>query len=333
MTDPSPPAPLRPDRPRWLATGGSGRVGRMVRRAWAEAPPAATLLMPQRRAGDVPGGLVWDPLAGDLPEGVGPVDTLIALAGITPASGQPLELNTALAVATLTAARRHGIGRVLLTSSSAVYGAPAGDAPLSEDSPLRPLNPYGAAKLAMEAACAPFRDAGVEVCCLRIGNVAGADALLLNAATARPDQPIRLDRFAGAAAETDPDGPGPIRSYLGPATLARVLAGLAAAPGPLPAALNVALPHPVGMADLAEAAELPWLWQPAPAGALRRLTLDVGRLARLYRFTPAEGGLPAPEAPAADPDPTRPRAAPLRPDAAALARDMVHQWHRLKDPA
>jgi UDP-glucose 4-epimerase len=121
-----------------------------------------------------------------------------------------------------------------------------------------------------------WRDRGLAVCSLRIGNVAGADALLLNAAASAPHF---IDRFAS--------GGGPVRSYIGPVSLARVIAALADAPD-LPAVLNVAAPAPVAMADLARAAGGDWRWRPAPEGAVERLTLDCTALTRRVHFAPAE---------------------------------------------
>lgn len=290
---PSSPTPVSAQRVRWLVTGGSGRVGRMVVRHWELAPPAAELLI-QTRSGT--SGLIWDPMQSILPTEAGQIDCLIAMAGITPATGQPLDVNAALAVATLESAKQRSIPRVLLTSSSAVYGISADSAPIREGDPLRPLNPYGASKVAMEAACQPFRDAGIEVCCLRIGNVAGADALLLNGPRASEAIPLTVDRFA--------DGRGPIRSYLGPATLARVLACLAAHPHPLPPALNIAAPEPIGMADLAEAAGLPWVWRDAPTSAVQTITLDCSAISRLCHFSATDSS----------------------------AAEMVRQWQLSRDP-
>ncbi|NGM44579.1 NAD(P)-dependent oxidoreductase [Rhodobacter sp. SGA-6-6] len=290
MTDSSPST----TQPRWLVTGTSGRVGRMLRRHWQAEPPPCVLIVQSRRPGE---GLEWDLLTGPLPDGAGPLDCLIAFAGVTPGPGADLSVNIALAEATLSAAHAAGIPRVLVTSSSAVYGAPAGDGPLDEDSPLRPVNAYGHAKLAMEAACAPWRDRGLEVCCLRIGNVAGADVLLLNGRTASPEAPLRIDRFA--------DGAGPLRTYIGPETLAGVTVALARHPNPLPDVVNIGTPRPVAMANLATAAGMSWCWQEAPPTAIQRITLDLSRLESLYSFAPA------------DSEPA----------------EMIRQWHDTRDPA
>jgi hypothetical protein len=120
---------------------------------------------------------------------------------------------------------------------------------------------------------------------LRIGNLAGADMLAGSAAGGA----VTLDRFAS--------GSGPVRSYVGPATLARVLAALAARAGAglpavlppvLPPVLNVAEPGGIAMADLLRAAGIGFGWRPAPAGAIERVVLDVARLAALVPLPPAD---------------------------------------------
>ena len=187
--------------------------------------------------------------------------------------------NRALAEACLVAAQAAGISRVLLASSSAVYGVGPTGAAFDETAPPRPLSAYGRAKLEMEAACDPARRAGLDVCILRIGNVAGADALLapLTGLSVDPAKPLRIDSFA--------DGRGPLRSYIGPGTLAQALAGLATYPSPLPAVLNVAALHPVHMEDLARVAKWPFDLIAAPATAHQSITLDCSLLNRLCPLT------------------------------------------------
>lgn len=256
-----------------LFVGLSGRVGRLIRPFLPEDLPVADR-QPE------PGGLAWDLLAGAGPlralaERSGAPPALVVLSGTTPATGTDMDLNRALGVAAMAAAVEAGVGRVLLASSAAVCGPPRA-APWRETDPVAPTGAYGRAKLAMELAAEPFRAAGLEVCALRIGNVAGADALLLNA-----PGPIRLDRFA--------DGTGPVRSYIGPATLARLLLALALTPGRLPPVLNLAAPGAVAMRDLAEAAGLPWAWVPAPPEAVPRQVLDLTSLALIVPLDDTEG--------------------------------------------
>jgi nucleoside-diphosphate-sugar epimerase len=265
-----------------LVTGGSGRIGRLLARAWAAAPPPLYPLWQSRRGER--GTLHWTPLEGPraLLSALGgrPPAAMLVFSGVTPGGDAPPELNGALARACLDAARAAGIPRVLYASSQAVYGPP-GDTPFSEADAPRPASAYGRAKLAAEAACDAARSDGLEVCALRIGNVFGADALMRNAARLPPGGALEIDRFA--------DGQGPLRSYIGPATLARVLGALAADPDPLPPVLNLAAPGAVAMADLATAAGVPWHWTPAPPTAVQRVLLDCSALARRVHVQPDEG--------------------------------------------
>jgi UDP-glucose 4-epimerase len=71
------------------------------------------------------------------------------------------------------AARLHGIARVVLASSAAVYGD-AQTLPLTEQVETRPISPYGAAKLASEAILLGHAAAyGFTVRCQRYFNVYG----------------------------------------------------------------------------------------------------------------------------------------------------------------
>jgi GDP-4-dehydro-6-deoxy-D-mannose reductase len=64
---------------------------------------------------------------------------------------------------------------LLCASSAEVYGEPApGRLPFREDQALEPVTPYGAAKAAMETACAQYaRARGLRIALMRIFNVLG----------------------------------------------------------------------------------------------------------------------------------------------------------------
>jgi len=284
--------------PRVLIVGGSGRIGRMLRRAWADTPPAGLSLVFQTRSQQAGSGdVIWDPLSGDSAalRAAGPFDAMLVLSGVVPKPGADFSLNTDIGLACGAAAAACGISRVLLASTSAVYGAALARA-YSEQDPCTPVNDYGRAKLEMEAAClAQARASGTELCCLRIGNVAGADVLLINGRALQDGARLQLDQFS--------DGGTPLRSYIGPATLARVLARLSVQEAPLDPLLNIAVPVPVTMGDLVDAAAIPFDLRPAPATAHQNVTLECARLADLYPFVPKD----------ADP------------------AEMVEQWHQLRD--
>ena len=64
--------------------------------------------------------------------------------------------NVAGGITLLEAAREVGVDRVVFSSTAAVYGVPDAT-PITEDAPLRPINPYGETKRAFEGALALVR--------------------------------------------------------------------------------------------------------------------------------------------------------------------------------
>jgi UDP-glucose 4-epimerase len=84
--------------------------------------------------------------------------------------------NVAGGISLLQAMRDAGVGRLVISSTAAVYGVPE-STPIPEDAPLRPINPYGESKRSFEAAAGWFSTAyGLRVVSLRYFNVAGASA-------------------------------------------------------------------------------------------------------------------------------------------------------------
>ncbi|OOG48391.1 NAD-dependent epimerase/dehydratase family protein [Polaromonas sp. A23] len=61
---------------------------------------------------------------------------------------------------------------IFFSSGGTVYGNPAA-VPVAEDSPLNPLSPHGAGKVAQEAFCHAFRARGHAVTILRLSNAYG----------------------------------------------------------------------------------------------------------------------------------------------------------------
>ena len=76
----------------------------------------------------------------------------------------------------LEAMRRHGVDRVVFSSTAAVFGNPVSDM-IDEDHPKNPINPYGASKLMVERVLADAANAyGLRSVALRYFNAAGAAA-------------------------------------------------------------------------------------------------------------------------------------------------------------
>lgn len=270
---------------RFAFLGASGRVGKLLRAVWAkERDPDLRIDWQFRNPEDVcSNGFEWadmallDPFL-DHAKSVGGLDGLFVFVGAT-GQREPaqLALNVSLVTQAMQAAAAAKIPRVIVASSAAVYGGGTGR-PFCESDTLAPINRYGAAKRDMEKSCRELSQAsGIDVCMLRIGNVAGADALLGNAVNWRPgDEPIPLDIF--------PDGSGPRRSYIGPESLAQVLKALALSPLPLAPVLNVAAPQCVSMDALLDAAGIAWTPKHVEASPLQNILLDCKRLEALAFF-------------------------------------------------
>lgn len=277
---------------RFIFLGASGRIGRLLRTIWPSDDgqgPQVDWQLRHAKYGHK-NALIWpdlsvlDPLSNHV-EMCGGIDGFFVFLGSTQSTCKTEE-NTmlehvTLVEAALDAAVSANISRVIVASSSAVYGAGQGK-PFQEDDVLDPVNAYGAAKCEMEKTCrAHARMIGIDLCFLRIGNVAGADALLGNAAHWKQgDAPVKLDIY--------PDGDGPRRSYIGPKSLANVMSGLALQLGPLPEVINVAAPQSVSMNALLDAASIGWEARHVAASPLQTIMLDCRQLEDLSLITKAD---------------------------------------------
>ncbi len=173
---------------RVLVTGGAGYIGSVGVEKLLDAGHEVTVLdnlRTGRRAsvgpgatfieGDVRhGGFVLD-LLGDLkPDAI----MHFAAATIVPESVTKPDLyfgiNTVGGYNLLEGARLAGVGKFIFSSTAAVYGSPE-QLPITEDSPKRPVSPYGSAKLMFEQMLDSYSSAyGLRWIAFRYFNVAGA---------------------------------------------------------------------------------------------------------------------------------------------------------------
>ncbi len=124
----------------------------------------------------------------------------------------------------LHAMKEHGVNKLIFSSTCATYGE-AGDEPITEDLPQKPINPYGATKLMVERILKDFNKAyGLQYVGLRYFNAAGADPEGIIGESHNPEThiiPLILDAASGIRSEfeiygTDyntPDG-SCIRDYI-----------------------------------------------------------------------------------------------------------------------
>lgn len=173
---------------RCLVTGGAGFIGsHLVESLAREGHPVRVLdnfdtgmrenLAPITPAPEMIDGDVGDPSVVDRAvQGVDVVYHLAALASVQKSVEDPPASHRVCATGTLhvlDAARKHGIRRVVYAGSASAYGIPEQEVQ-NENTPLMPLSPYGAAKLAGEMYMKAFSNTyGLETVRLRFFNVFG----------------------------------------------------------------------------------------------------------------------------------------------------------------
>jgi UDP-glucose 4-epimerase len=170
---------------RLLVTGGAGYVGSAVAAYLLEAGHEVVVLDDEStgHADNVPAGAeyvrgtVQDAAADVLAEEIDAVLHFAAKSLVAESVANPgayWENNLGGTLALLEAMRRTGCGSIVFSSTAATYGQPE-RIPVDESAPVRPVNPYGASKLAVDVTLTEFaRLIGIGAVSLRYFNVAGA---------------------------------------------------------------------------------------------------------------------------------------------------------------
>ncbi len=192
-----------------LITGGGGFIGTLLARRLIEAGHQVVLLDRQFNPATLDkAGPVQETIEADITDGakiraiVGRVqpDGIVHLAAIMTAQCEadpPLAfaINVGGTFNILEASRRSGVGKVVVTSSAAVYEEVEPTPPLDEDAPVNPLGVYGMTKVQLEAWCAFYhRRFGIDTRVARPaavvgpGRAAGGSATQFTSATI--DEPL-----------------------------------------------------------------------------------------------------------------------------------------------
>lgn len=171
-----------------LVTGGAGYIGSVATRLLLDAGHEVTVydsLAQGHRAAVSDGARL---VAGDLADTAlldrtfreGGFEAVLHFAGLirVPESvenpARYFDHNVARGVNLLNACARHRVGKLVFSSTAAVYGAPA-QVPIAEDAPRAPTNPYGDTKRVFEELLVSYeRACGMRTARLRYFNVCGA---------------------------------------------------------------------------------------------------------------------------------------------------------------
>src|SRR4051794_5403720 len=173
--------------PAALVTGGGGFIGSNLARLLLDDGYEGAILdnfLSGYRANvdALPGvrvveGDIRDPAAlDDAAAGADVVFHLAASVGNTRSIERPIEdseINVLGTLQVLEAARRHGVAKVVFSSSAGIFGE-LKQLPIAEDHPVEPDTPYGSTKLCAEKLCLAYAKLyELDAVCLRYFNVYG----------------------------------------------------------------------------------------------------------------------------------------------------------------
>jgi UDP-glucose 4-epimerase len=174
---------------RILVTGGAGYIGSHMVKVLADRGDEVSVLddLSTGHGDAVRGGVFFRGSIGDEQQTARllrerKIEAVIHFAAaslVAESVADPLKYyrrNVAGTAALVSAMREAAVGKIVFSSSAAVYGHPQ-RLPIDETHPTEPVNPYGSTKLAMERMLAECSAAyGLSAAVLRYFNAAGAEA-------------------------------------------------------------------------------------------------------------------------------------------------------------
>lgn len=290
----------------YLVTGGGGFIGSHLVRALVRRGERVRVLEngfsgDHRRIADVLADVEW--IVGDVRDvenvrracrGVEVVLHQAAVASVPRSIAEPEMTHATNLTGTLnvlSAAQQAGARRVVVASSSAVYGDLPGS-PKSEAMPTRPLSPYAAHKLAGEHYCRIWRELyGIETVALRYFNVFGPSQ------DPRSEYAAVIPKFISAALA----GQAPMiygdgrqsRDFISVADIVEVNLRAAVSPRAVGQVVNVgtgigtSLNRLVAELERILGREIQPIYAAARAGDIRESVADITRLRTAIEYEPA----------------------------------------------
>ena len=172
---------------RILVTGGAGYIGSHASRLLSRAGYEVWVydnLSRGHRAAALPGRLIEGEVADRAKleavlreKRIDAVMHFAAFALVGESMSEPhkyYQNNVVASLALLEAMRGAGVAKIVFSSTTATYGVPD-VIPITEETPQRPINPYGFSKLVIERALADYAHAyGLAYAVMRYFNAAGA---------------------------------------------------------------------------------------------------------------------------------------------------------------
>ncbi len=200
-------------------------------------------------------------------------------------------VNVVGTVSLMEAMRDTGVGRVIFTSSGAVYGRQPRQ-PVREDDPPHPDSPYAVSKWAAEQYIHTIGELwGLETVALRVFNAYGPEQSL---PTSHAPVVPRFLRAALGGGSLVVYGDGrQTRDYVYVDDVVSALVAAATARGVNRAVINIGSGRETSVAELiahieaATGREVNVLHNPQKAGGVARLAADIGRARELLGFGPA----------------------------------------------